>query len=68
MKGSHGTNGMGKSKDGKKGRDVTVYVPPGTIIREGGKEAREKEGGGRVAGEVRACRGANGREERREAR
>ena len=53
VKAEHGANGQGKSRDGKRGKDVTIYVPPGTIVREGGREAREKEGGGRVAGELK---------------
>ena len=35
LKGSHG---QGKSQDGAKGEDVVVKVPPGTVIREAGKE------------------------------
>nr|XP_023908936.1 GTP-binding protein OBGC, chloroplastic isoform X1 [Quercus suber] len=35
LKGSHG---QGRSQDGAKGEDVVVKVPPGTVIREAGKE------------------------------
>ncbi|GMH90680.1 hypothetical protein TrVE_jg5969 [Triparma verrucosa] len=52
VKGSKGENGKGKSRDGKKGRDVVIKVPPGTIVREGGKTAREA-GEYKVAGELK---------------
>jgi GTP-binding protein len=29
-----GRNGLGKSKDGQKGRSIEIPVPPGTVIRE----------------------------------
>ena len=34
VKGDKGLNGVGKSKDGGNGRDVTVQVPVGTVVRD----------------------------------
>ncbi|KAL3698933.1 hypothetical protein R1sor_016955 [Riccia sorocarpa] len=35
-----GAHGGGKSKDGASGTDITVKVPPGTIIKEAGPEGK----------------------------
>ena len=34
VRGTKGRNGLGKGKDGQKGKDVAIKVPPGTVIRE----------------------------------
>eukprot|EP00980_Cylindrotheca_fusiformis_P001566 scaffold359_cov96-Cylindrotheca_fusiformis.AAC.1 len=34
VRATKGKNGLGKGKDGQKGNDVTIPVPPGTVIRE----------------------------------
>lgn len=34
VRGRHGRNGLGKSKDGSKGNDVVVRVPKGTLVRD----------------------------------
>ena len=34
IRATKGRNGLGKGKDGQKGRDIAVKVPPGTMIRE----------------------------------
>lgn len=34
VRGSKGRNGLGKGKDGQKGKDVLIKVPPGTVVRE----------------------------------
>jgi GTP-binding protein len=34
VRATKGRNGLGKGKDGQKGRDVAIKVPPGTVIRE----------------------------------
>nr|DAD38001.1 TPA_asm: hypothetical protein HUJ06_008642 [Nelumbo nucifera] len=36
-----GHHGQGRKQDGAKGEDVVVKVPPGTVIREAGKEGPE---------------------------
>jgi GTP-binding protein len=34
VRASKGRNGLGKGKDGQKGRHIMIKVPPGTVIRE----------------------------------
>ncbi|CAB9500407.1 GTPase Obg [Seminavis robusta] len=34
VRAAKGKNGLGKSKDGKKGKHVLVRVPPGTVVRD----------------------------------
>jgi GTP-binding protein len=34
VRATQGRNGLGKNKDGQKGRDIAIKVPPGTVIRE----------------------------------
>jgi len=34
VKGSKGENGTGKSRDGQRGKDVTITVPVGTVVRD----------------------------------
>ncbi|KAL3928834.1 MAG: hypothetical protein SGBAC_012474, partial [Bacillariaceae sp.] len=34
VRATKGRNGLGKGKDGQKGKDVAIKVPPGTVIRE----------------------------------
>ncbi|CAJ1945555.1 unnamed protein product [Cylindrotheca closterium] len=34
VRATKGRNGLGKGKDGQKGKDIAIKVPPGTVIRE----------------------------------
>ena len=45
VRATKGRNGLGKSKDGSKGKDIIVPVPPGTVVRDLQTQ--------RVAGELR---------------